>query len=203
MSDDAKQKMSEEEIIRCGKERLATAAREIFSRHLVSSVPSVLCLRLSPLPQVLITPFDSPREVLDPADISLIALNGEILETVDVSSIPPELAAYLQTFQDRREINALGHFHPPFSQQYGAPAPLFERLATLAMSQTGEVLPVECKECPTRFTGLCSCRTDVNRHYSGAKALLLKDNGFITMAENLESVIQIAETIEQTVNDHS
>ena len=202
MSSDANQKMSEVEIIRDGRERLASAVREVVSRHLVSSTPAVLCLRLFAAGPVLITPVKPAFEHLVPADLSLITLNGDIQETPDASLLPPELTAYLQTFRDRGDLNALGHFHPPYSNQYGAPAPLFARLETLAISQTGELLPVECKECPTRFTGLCSCRTDFNRHYSGARALLLKDNGFITMGADLQTVIQMADMIEQTVKNH-
>ena len=191
-----------EEQILLGKKKLIAAAEEALKRRLLTAESAVLCERLPGENHLLITPAEVSFEHLRVDNIFLVSLNGDVLESADGCHLPADLSTYLKSFLDRSNINALGHFHPPYSYRYAAKTPLFEIMGNLTISKTGELLTVECKECPTRYTGLCSCRTDIKRHYSGAKALLLKDDGIITMAQTLDSVIQMADDIEQEARNY-
>ena len=59
---------------------------------------------------------------------------------------------------------------------------------------------VECLECPCRFTGLCSCRSDLRKSYAGADALLIKQDGVIVMADDLKSLLLKVEFIEHAAH---
>lgn len=197
-----KQKKHNEEALVFGKEALTHAANDAFKRGLTSSSPAtVLSLRLPTDNQILMTPAHISFEQLTGDDLFVLPIDGAVQEAADQSQLPADLVSYLKCFQDRGDISSLGHFHPPYLYRYAAKAPLFELLSKLPISKSGELLNVECKECPSRFTGLCSCRTDITRHYSGAKILLLKDNGILTMAQDLNAVIDMADDIEQKMRN--
>ena len=196
--DDQKGKVTEV-ILLDFRARVVAATKEIVSRNMKFLRPSVFCLRLPDPKQILMTPAHLPLDDLSPHDLWLLSIGGDILETPNGFELPNDFASYLKTFQDRGDVHALGHFHSIPDNIDVNSEHLIDSFETTSIYQKGELLQVECRECPSRFTGLCSCRTDFDRHYSGAKILILKENGFITMATDLEAVVELADTISQNI----
>lgn len=182
-----------------GKATLAEAARKAFSSGLVTSLPGVLGLRLSPEAMtVFFTPADLSFEDVQPHQICVVHLTGTSLEVPDQLELPTHLKLYLKIFQDRQDVVAFAHLHPPKASSYAAQGLLFDLLGNVDQRPVKELLKVECSQCPSRFTGLCSCRSDIRKSYAGADALLLRGDGIITLAENLNSALSMALFIERS-----
>jgi L-fuculose-phosphate aldolase len=113
-------------------------------------------------------------------------------------ALPLETSIFLNAYKARADVNAIAHLFPPYATAYSARGKLFRLLTKSSQQILREVLKVECKECPSRFAGLCICNTDIRTSYSGVRTLLLKENGIITLGSDLDEALNLARLVEQT-----
>lgn len=180
---------------------LAAAANMAYLHHFTSPGLGVLCLRLPGEALILVTPAEKSFEHITPEDIFLVSCAGEILEAPENLKLPPEITCYLKVFQDRPDVDALAHLHPRYACRYAEQGQLFKLPDRQDRDKIKELLRVLCRQCPSRFTGLCSCRTDIRQSYGGANALLLKEDGVITLAADLNSAFSMTEILEDAARD--
>lgn len=190
-----------EDVRQKSRSGLAAAANLAYSHHFTIPGLDVLCLRLPDEGLILVTPAEKSFEHITPADIFLVSLAGDILDAPENLKLPPELTCYLKVFQDRPDVDALAHLHPFYACRYALQGQLFQLPDRQSRQQIKELLRVLCRQCPSRFTGLCSCRTDIRQSYAGANALLLKEDGVITLAADLKAALRMTEVLENAARD--
>lgn len=152
------------------------------------SKKGVLATRHAEQDLFLITAAGSNFQTIEDQGLCLVNLAGEFVKDVLVNELPPNLNFYLKVFEDRRDVAVLAHLFPPFTSIFADQAQLFELSENPTASPVRELIRVECRECPSRFTGLCSCRSDIRKSYAGADALLIKREGIVVLAENADAL---------------
>ena len=177
----------------CGVAAVAHAACRL---QLTSSSRGVISERQAENGLIKITAADVGLEKIDGGSVLLVNRDGDIVDGTGAGSLPEELELHLKVYRDRSDVNALVHLYPPHACVYADRGELFAIPDQSARREIGEFIRVICRECPSRFTGLCSCWSDIRQSASGAGALLVKDDGIVTLAADIESALRKAELIE-------
>ena len=177
---------------------LIETARLLHSSGLNTSDKGVLGARLDGRDLVSITSATSDFKSIERQDICQVKLSGEVLYGTSSARLPAALDVYLKVFQDRADALVLAHIYPPYASVFADKSQLFEVSESSGHSRVRELIRVECRECPTRFTGLCSCRSDIRKSYAGADALLIKEDGIIVLAADFNSLFIKVEAIEHS-----
>lgn len=173
-------------------------ARQLHSSGLNTSDEGVLVARVEGRDLIAITPAQSEFQSLERDDICRVNGAGEVLHRPASAEIPAELDFYLKVFQDRPDALVVAHLYPPYASVFAQKSELFELSENPDHSRVRELIKVECRECPSRFTGLCSCRPDIRKSYAGADALLIKEDGIIVLAADFDSLYMKVEAIEDS-----
>lgn len=173
---------------------LSAAAGKAYRQQLTSAELGTISVRLPSDGLFLMTPFGIGLKELKSEDICLIDSQGKIIGGSTGLSVSPDTSLYLNAYRVRSDVNAIAHLHPAYATSYAARGQLF-RMPGRAGQVLKEVLKVDCRKCPSRFNGLCSC-TDIRTSYSGANALLLREDGILTLGTDISSAIHLAELME-------
>jgi ribulose-5-phosphate 4-epimerase/fuculose-1-phosphate aldolase len=177
---------------------LLETARQFHTSGLNTSGQGVLAARLGERDLISITSSKSDFESVQRDDIYQVNLAGEVVQGASSAELPAELDFYLKVFQDRPDTLVLAHLYPPYVSVFADKSQLFKLSENPGHSRVRELIKVECRECPSRFTGLCSCRPDIRKSYAGADALLIKEDGIIVLAADFDSLFNKVETIEDS-----
>lgn len=182
---------------------LIDTARLLHSSGFNTSYRGVLAARYDEQGVICITAAEKDFKSIEREDFCLVNLAGEAVNGASPPELPAHLKFYLKVFQDRADAIVLAHVYPPYASAFAEKAELFELSKDPAQSPVREFIRVECLECPSRFTGLCSCRTDIRKSYAGADALMIKEDGIIVMAADLDSLFLKVESIENSAQKAS
>ena len=177
---------------------LVETARLLYTSGLNTSYQGVLAARLGERNLICITAAKSDFKSIERQDICLLNLAGEVVNGPSLLELPANLKFYLKVFQDRADVKVLAHVYPPHARGFAEKSQMFELLGNPDKSEVRELIKVECLECPSRFTGLCSCRNEIRKSYAGADALLVKQDGLIVLAADLESLFLKVESLERS-----
>lgn len=183
--------------IEMSRRQVAAVAREVFRRRLTTSCLGAVSLRLPITDRFLVTPGEISMEDVRPEDVCLVDSGGNLLGSPAGLTPPAETSLYINVFKDRSDVDAIIHFFPPYGSAYASKGQLFPLLSRKARREIGEILKVDCRECPARFKGLCSCRTDIRESYAGVGTLLLKEDGMATLAASLDEALYKADLVEK------
>ncbi|MBE0585487.1 MAG: class II aldolase/adducin family protein [Desulfofustis sp.] len=183
------------------RQALAAAAREAHQRQLTTAKRGVMSMRLPKSDQFLITSFGSSFEDLGSGYTCLIDATGTLLQGNTGLELPPETRYHLQSYAVRADICAIAHLYPSHVSAYARQGKVFDLVTDTARRVIKEVLRVQCSECISRFCGLCSCRTDIRRSYTGVNVLLLRDDGMVTLGTSLEDALNLAHLAEETARE--
>lgn len=94
------------------REQIATCTRLLVMADIMDYSGHVSA-RLPGTDRVLIQPRDSSRATLDPEDILVVDLDGNILE--GEGPAPAETALHVEVYRARSDVAAVCHGHPPMS----------------------------------------------------------------------------------------
>jgi len=177
---------------------LVETARLFYTSGLSTSYHGVLAARLGEQDVVCITAAKSDFKSIERQDFCFVNLAGEAVNGQPLQELPANLKFYLKVFQDRADVKVLAHVYPPHASGFAEKSELFELSENPVQSPVREFIKVECLECPSRFTGLCSCRNDIRKSYAGADALLIKEDGIIVLAADLDSLFLKVESLERS-----
>ena len=178
--------------------KLIETARQFHSSGLNTSDNGVLVARLDGQNLISIISAKSDFRSVERKDICQVNLTGEVIHEPSSAKLPAELDFYLKVFQDRPDALVVAHVCPPYASVFAVKSELFELSENPDHSRVRELIKVECRECPSRFTGLCSCRPDIRQSYAGADALLIREDGIIVLAADFDSLFMKVETIEES-----
>ena len=180
------------------RRKLIDTAKDAYSHHLTCATLGTFSLRLSQTGTFLFTPLGIGFEDLSSEQLILVDSEGTIVEGTEGADLPLETSIFLNAYKARADVNAIAHLFPPYATAYSVRGKLFRLLTKSSQQILREVLKVECKECPSRFAGLCICNTDIRTSYSGVSTLLLKENGIITLGSDLAEALRLATLAEHT-----
>lgn len=180
---------------------LVETARLFYKSGLNTSYQGVLAARFDEQDVICITAAKSDFKSMARQDFCFVNLAGEVVNGASLQELPANLNFYLKVFQDRADAIVLAHVYPPYASTFAAKTQLFELSENPVQSPVREFIKVECLECPSRFTGLCSCRTDIRKSYAGADALLIKEDGIIVLAADLDALFLKVEYIERSAEN--
>jgi len=98
-------------VIKLLKQELCDTSRLIYDRGLVWCTGGNISIRIPHTNTFLITPSGFNKGLIKPNDLITINASGETLEGRDKPSI--EVNMHLIVYQEKPEINAIIHAHPP------------------------------------------------------------------------------------------
>jgi len=137
---------------------------------------------------VAITPSAVKYDVLTPADIAIVDLDGKVVQANrKPSSETPMHTAILRNFP---HINAICHSHSPHAIAF---AMLGEQVpaANIELWQCGAPIPVLPWACPGTEAG-AGVAVQVLRQRPGLKVFLLNKHGPVSVGDSLDSAFDMA-----------
>lgn len=139
---------------------------------------------------ILITPSGKPKGFLEPDDLIVIDLTGrKISGNGEPSS---ETAMHLQVYQNRPEIKACCHAHPPYATAFAASGKqlpdniLPEVLLSIGDIKLTEYIP----------TGVAKEWVKLGQYIKKNNAVLLANHGVLTLGTDAEQAYLRMETVE-------
>ena len=180
------------------KTELSLSASKAYARGLCGPFTGLLSMRIPHSNQVLITPAGKSLAEINSKMLILMDLEENILEKPKGLIAPAETPYVINSYRKRRDVSAVGHFHPPASTAYSLTASDIPLITAQSRKTLKEILPVKCKTCPSRFEGLCVCIEGQRKSYAGVNVLLIENDGIVTLGKNLAAVLTLAEMVERT-----
>ena len=178
------------------RQQLLKAIKNAVCRGLFNGSTGFLSTRIHHTQDILIAPGTLSSSNLKPEDYIWVDLNANVRNFSDFETAP-SLEFIIDAYRMRPEINAIGHFHPPAATGLSRMDREFPVVDSISGRKVGEVLRVGCRTCPSRFAGLCSCFENQRSSYAGVNALLIRDDGIVTLDQHLSGVIERAEKMER------
>jgi L-fuculose-phosphate aldolase len=141
---------------------------------------------------VAITPSAVKYDVLSPADIAIVDLDGRVIQAAKKpSSETPMHTAILRNFPN---INAICHSHSPYAIAF---AMLGEEVpaANIELWQCGAPVPVAPWACPGTEAG-ARVAMQIFRERPSLKVFLLRKHGLVSVGDSLNSAFEYAYAAE-------
>lgn len=175
---------------------LASFVQKAHQCHLTSAPRGAASVRLSAEGSFCITPLALSFEDITEVDAYLINHNSNCIQGAACSSIPLETRFHFKAYKTRPDINAIAHLYPIYTSAYTVQDGWVD-LINGSIKTSKRILKVDCEACISRFCGLCACKDDSNRYYSGNDVLFLKEDGIVILGQNLEEILEMSEIIER------
>lgn len=173
------------------REELCQVCRLLYDRGYVVGHDGNVSVRLGE-GCLLITPSGVSKGRLEPDMLVVCDLEGRVLEGNRYPS--SEMAMHLLIYQERPDVGAVVHAHPPVSTAFAiCQKPLKEKYLTETIGGLGEV-PVAPFAMPSTREVPESIRPFAADH----SAVLLANHGALTWGADLWAAFDRMETVEQT-----
>lgn len=169
---------------------ILSSGLRLYSRGLVAGNDGNLSVRVGS-DALWTTPTAVSKGTMTEAMLVKVTLDGTILE----GSYRPssELKLHLRLYQERPDLGAVLHAHPPAATSFAAAGlPLNRPVLQEAVLQLGEVPLV-----PYALPGSEALAEGVVPYVQGTRALLLEFHGAVTWGNSLEQALFRMETLEQ------
>ena len=171
-------------------------SRMAFERHLISGTGGNLSIRVPGTATALVTPTAVSLNDVQPAEVILVDLEGEIIDSPLGLKPSKETGFHLVAYKLRPDIGALAHLHPPYATAY---ANLMQPLPLVTVSARGVLKHVPCVE--TAIPGSGELLQQVRRGIAdnpGINALLMREHGILAMGKEMKNAYYIADLVEDT-----
>jgi L-fuculose-phosphate aldolase len=171
-------------IVECG--------RIAYDRHLVSSTDGNISVRVGR--NVLITPSGICKGRMDPEDLLIVDLDGNLLkaQTRRKPRVSSETPMHLEVYRQREDVRAVLHAHPIYATALTiADVPFPVDVLPEVLLTLGEV-PVTDYSTPSSEEDAAAVRSLIRDH----DALLLCQHGSLTVGPDLDVALNHLERIE-------
>jgi L-fuculose-phosphate aldolase len=172
------------------REAICEIGRRCWQRGLVAANDGNISVRLGE--QIICTPSGVSKGFMEPAQLALVGLDGEVLDGGPAPS--SEVKMHLRIYQDSPTATAVVHTHPLYATMWaivGKPISakmLPETIITMPEVPLAPYATPSTRAVPDSIAGF------VNTH----QACLLEHHGALTWAENLEQAYLLTERLEYT-----
>ncbi len=161
----------------------------LYKNGLIEGLDGNLSIRLDKK-SILITPSGLPKGFLKPKDLVITDLSGrKISGSRNASS---EIAMHLQVYQNRSDIRACCHAHPPFATAFAAAGKklpeniLPEMILFVGNIRLAEYIP----------TGVASQWKKLAKYINKDNAVLLGNHGVLTLGRDMPEAYFRMEAVE-------
>ncbi len=165
--------------------------KRLWARGFVAANDGNISVRINSN-EILITPTGVSKGFMTPEMILKLDLNGEPITKNPVYKPSSETKMHLKIYQQREDIQAVVHAHPPYATSFTvvgiAPNPCVLPEAVLTLG----VVPIAPYGTPSTQEIPESIRSFVDQ----TDAILLGNHGALTMGENLQTAFHRMETLE-------
>lgn len=173
------------------KRKIVEGGRRMVERGLAHGSTGNLSLRVPGRDLVVISPSHIPYERMEPEQVSVVDLGGNLLEGLTPST---ELPLHLEVYRNRPEVGAVVHAHPVFacalaSVGLGIP-PFLEEVVVLFGGE------VEVAEYAPPGSG--ELARNVVRALGRKNAVLLSNHGTLCCGRDLDRALETSEALERT-----
>lgn len=139
---------------------------------------------------ILITPSGLPKGFLEPDDLICVDFTGQKISGKGEPS--SEMPMHLQVYQNRPDIKACCHAHPPYSTAYAAAGKqLPENILPEILLSIGDIGLVEYIP-----TGVAEAWTGLVNYIKTNNAVLLANHGVLTLGKDPAEAYFRMETVE-------
>lgn len=172
------------------RSELIRVARRLDSKGILTSTDGNLSARLDD-GAILITPGGSCKGLMDPADLIVVQVHGKADPRAS-----SELALHRTVYDERPDVKAIIHAHPPYATAYAvAGIPLDRPILSEVVLTLGDV-PLAPYAPPTRDDLAQSIRPYLREH----SAILLRHHGVVVFADTLSRACSLMETLEHVAH---
>jgi len=170
---------------------LLAAVHEIVNQRLVHGTWGNMSLRTED-GFVLITPSGRDYATMQPDDLILINLTGDIVagEGKPSSEAPLHVGIYLTC----PEVGAILHVHSLYACMFAAA----HAAIPVILEETAQVIGHEIITLPYAPCGTVELAQVVCREAAGKRALLLANHGLVALGQNLDDALRIVLIAEKT-----
>ena len=175
---------------------LSEFSKRSFNRGLICGTGGNLSVRVPGSNQVLITPSGISLGDVGPEENILVKLDGEILEAPSGLIPSKEMSFHLRAYQIRPDVQALAHLHPPYATAFANKRMPLPMVTVSARANLKHVPWVE-----TAIPGsseLCEYVSDGLENHPEVRAILMREHGILTLAEDLKTAYYLADLLEDT-----
>jgi L-fuculose-phosphate aldolase len=172
---------SKKEIIKVGK--------ELYDRGLIVGGDGNLSIKIEQ-EKILCTPKGVCKGKLSPEQICIVDLDGNTLNGDYQPS--SELKMHLEVYQQRPDINAVCHAHPPLATGFACSGQALDKAMLAEVILTMGYIPLAPYAMPSTEEVPLSIRELIRNH----DAVMLANHGVLTAALDLTTAYNRMETIE-------
>ena len=173
------------------RQEVVDAARHMLRTGLVEGTSGNISTRLSD-DRVVMTPSSLDYELMQPEDLVVVDLDGEVLEGERAPTT--EKALHLACLRAHADIGAVIHSHALYASMFAVvrqPIPCV--IEEFDVFVGGEVGVAEY-----RLTGSDELGDEVARHVADRGAVLMANHGLLTVGRDLADAMKVAHLVERT-----
>lgn len=174
------------------KRRIVEVCKRLWDRNMLASADGNVSFRVSD-DEILITPSGLAKAFMDPEQMAVINLKGEVLK----GKPSAERAMHLQVYRQCPEAKAVVHAHPPHAIAWSVSMPDLEELPSTSLS---EVI-LACGSIP--FVPYATPTTDamatnLEPFLPDHRLLILSRHGGLSWGESLDEAVGGMERLEHS-----
>lgn len=172
------------------KMEVLNCAKQLEKYKLIALSGGNVSMRL-PDGNLLVTPSGMIYNDMDPEDIVLVSIDGEVIEGSRRVSV--DTIALSHIFKEMPEINAIIHTHQPYATGIGLVENEIDcNLTTLANTVKGSV-----SVAPYTSAASLDMGEAVVKYIGDKLAVVLKNHGVVTVGKNLKEALYAAVYLEE------
>jgi len=171
------------------KKKIVDVGQRLYARSMVSGSEGNISVKLDD-DRIMVTPSGLPKGFLSPDDMVIVDINGKHLQGQNRAS--SELLMHLFVYQNRSEIAACVHSHPPYCTAFAtAGIPLADDILPEVVLFIGRI-PLTDYAPP----GTDAVPKALEPHIENNHAFLLRNHGLLTVGRSLEEAYSRQEVVE-------
>ena len=176
------------------REEIVATAKRMLTEGLVTVTAGNISMRVPGEDLAGITPSGRPYDTMRPEDVSIVSLDGELVDGPFKPS--SETPMHTMILRQRPDVNAVVHTHSPYALAFAVvhkPIPLICNEGLPARSMA--ILVADFGLPGTEEIGQKAL--DALSKQSGSKAVLLANHGVLTIGASMREAYALASNVEQ------
>lgn len=175
------------------KQRLIQAGKQMLEKKLTVETWGNLSLRDPASGLVYLTPSAMAYHTIEPEDVAVMDLQGNLLEGRRKPTV--EQALHLGLYRARPEVHAIIHTHPIHSQVFA----VLRRDIPPVIDEAAQVLGGTVRVADYALPGTEELAENVRRAMEGrVRACLMANHGAVCVGESMEMAFKVCAVLEMT-----
>lgn len=180
------------------KEAVCEVGRLLYERGLLVAGDGNVSVRLDD-GNILVTPAGLCKGRLEAQDLVLCSPDGSLLDAAEDKRPSSELAMHLRVYQERLDVHAVVHAHPPFATAFAVcRMPLEDVYLPEVAAFLGRV-----EVCNFALPGTAAVGESIVPYLASSNAVLLANHGALTWAGDIMRAFDYMESVEHVAKIHA